>query len=49
MLVGMDEEQNGASECGTVGRVRSGYQLELRTAAAFRASSASVLRRKFGG
>jgi hypothetical protein len=42
MLVGVDEEAAEESEGGTVGRVRSwlkdtGYQLELRTAAAFRA------------
>jgi len=42
MLVDMDEEQDGEAGSGTVRRVRSwlkdtGYTLELRTAAAFRA------------
>ena len=43
MLLGVDKEPNGQSDSGTIGRVRSwlkdtGYQLELRTAAAFRAA-----------
>lgn len=47
MLVGVDAEQNGESESGTVRRVRSwlkdtGYQVELRTAAAFRAAGLST-------
>lgn len=43
MLLGVNEEQSEESEAGTVARVRrwlkdTGYQLELRTAAAFRAT-----------